>query len=166
MNHKAYLSLGSNIGNARDNLRAAIAALQSCGEVVAQSPAYATAPVDYKQQPWFINCALILQTQETPQELMAAILGIEHQMGRRRSDPSAAKGPRTIDIDIVLYDDLLVESENLNIPHPRMHQRRFVLEPLADIAPQARHPALHCSVRELLQNLGPGGPATMRLEPL
>ena len=170
MNHKAYLSLGSNIGNARENLRAAIDALQSWGEVVATSPVYATEPVDYpivyKEQPWFINCAVVLQTEKTPQELMAAILGIEFKMGRRRNQPSAVKGPRTIDIDIVLYDDAMVESEDLKIPHPRMHQRRFVLEPLAEIAPQARHPALQCSVLELLQRLGAGGPATLRLEPL
>ena len=166
MNHKAYLSLGSNIGNARENLRAAIRALQSWGEVAAQSPAYATEPVDYKAQPWFINCTIVLHTDQTPQQLMAAILAIESRMGRTRSQSSADQGPRTIDIDIVLYDEVVVESEDLKIPHPRMHQRRFVLEPLAEIAPQALHPGLHCSVLELWQRLAADGPATLRLEPL
>ncbi len=165
MTHKTYLSLGSNIGDARENLRLAIEKLGACGEVMAQSRAYAAEPVDYKEQPWFINCAVLLLTDKSPQELMAGILAIEKDMGRRR-DASAPKGPRTIDIDIVLFDQELVESGDLQIPHPRMQERRFVLAPLAEIAPEVRHPGLHRSVLELLQELGPAGPAALRLEPL
>ncbi len=165
MSHKAYLSLGSNIGNARENLRIAIEKLESCGEVIVQSRVYATEPVDYKEQPWFINCAVLLLTDQSPQDLMAGILAIENEMGRGR-DAAAPKGPRTIDIDIVLFDEEVVESGDLEIPHPRMQERRFVLAPLAEIAPEARHPGLDRSVLELLQALGPSGPAALRMEPL
>src|SRR5580700_820584 len=131
MAHLVYLSLGSNVGDREAQLQEARAKLAAVGRVVAESSFYETEPVEFTQQPWFLNCVLALETSKTPQELIAAVLRIEVEMGRRRMQK---KGPRTIDIDILLFDDTIVDSEELTIPHPTMHQRRFVLEPLAEIA--------------------------------
>jgi 2-amino-4-hydroxy-6-hydroxymethyldihydropteridine diphosphokinase len=148
-----YLSLGSNIGDRAGNLQAAIDRLRAFGEIVAVSSFYETEPVEFTAQAWFLNCAVALSTEKTPRELLAGILDIEQQLGRRRGQ---AKGPRVIDIDIVLFDDLIVEDPGLKIPHPAMHERRFVLEPLAEIAPDAYHPALKRTIRDLHDALKPG----------
>ena len=148
-----YLSLGSNVGEREAQLRDAQIRLATTGRVSAVSPVYETEPVEFTAQPWFLNRALAIQTDLTPQQLMAAILRIEEEMGRLRVQK---KGPRSIDIDILLFDDLVVESEGLTIPHPAMHQRRFVLEPLADIAPQMLHPVFRKTIRELLDALPAG----------
>src|ERR1022692_1255322 len=113
-----YLSLGSNVGNREAQLRDAVARLGAAGRVVAVSSFYETEPVEFTPQPWFLNCAIALETGKTPQELMTAILGIEEEMGRRRVKK---KGPRSIDIDIVLFGDRMMDSEELTIPHPAMH---------------------------------------------
>jgi len=149
----AYLSLGSNVGDREASLREAIARLGAVGEVVAVSSFYETEPVEVTGQRWFLNCAVALKTKKMPKQLMAALLGIEQAMGRRRIQK---KGPRTIDIDMVLFGNAVVETRDLAIPHPAMHERRFVLEPLAEIAPEVRHPVLRRTIRELRDALPEG----------
>jgi 2-amino-4-hydroxy-6-hydroxymethyldihydropteridine diphosphokinase len=156
--HMAYLSLGSNVGNRAAQLREAFSRLRGIGQVAIVSSFYETEPMELTEQPWFLNCAVLLETDRTPQELMKALLRIEQDMGRRRVQK---KGPREIDIDILLFDDL-VQSDELTIPHPAMHERRFVLEPLAEIAPEMRHPVIEKTVREILCGL-PEGPVVRKL---
>jgi len=148
-----YLSLGSNVGDREIQLRDALRRLVANGRVVAVSSFYETEPVEFTDQAWFLNCVVALETTETPEQLMMALLQIEQQMGRRRIQK---KGPRAIDIDILLFDEAIVDSPALTIPHPAMHQRRFVLEPLAEIAPEVRHPVLDKTIRELLEALPAG----------
>jgi len=148
-----YLSLGSNVGDREAQLRDALARLGAAGRVVALSSVYETEPVELTGQPWFLNCAVALETEKSPEELMTAILDIEQEMGRRRV---LRKGPRSIDIDILLFGGTIMDSTELTIPHPAMHQRRFVLEPLAEIAPELQHPVLKKTIRELLDALPPG----------
>ena len=148
-----YLSLGSNVGDRAAHLRGAIALLELEGRVVSVSSLYETEPVEFTEQAWFLNCAVALETAETPEQLMAAILRIEQQMGRQRIQK---KGPRTIDVDILLFGDKILDSPALTIPHPAMHERRFVLEPLGEIAPEARHSVLKKTIRELLDALPAG----------
>jgi 2-amino-4-hydroxy-6-hydroxymethyldihydropteridine diphosphokinase len=149
----AYLSLGSNVGDREAQLRDALARLGTTGRVVAVSSIYETEPVEFTEQPRFLNCAVALETTKTPQHLMTAILEIEEEMGRRRVQK---KGPRSIDIDILLFGDAIVDSPEVTIPHPAMHQRRFVLEPLAEIAPEVIHPILKKTIEELLNSLPKG----------
>jgi 2-amino-4-hydroxy-6-hydroxymethyldihydropteridine diphosphokinase len=149
----AYLSLGSNMGDREAHLHAAIARLQSEVRVVSVSSFYETEPVEFTDQAWFLNCALTLETTRTPQQLMSDILTIEQEMGRQRIQK---KGPRILDIDILLFSDKIIDSPDLTVPHPAMQNRRFVLEPLAEIAPEARHPVLKKTIRELLDALPVG----------
>jgi 2-amino-4-hydroxy-6-hydroxymethyldihydropteridine diphosphokinase len=152
--HKTvYLSLGSNLGDRAANLREAIQKLANMGEVVQVSSLYETEPVELTAQPWFLNCAVKLDTEKMPRQLISAILGLEQSMGRQRKQK---KGPRIIDIDILLFGSSVIEIPSLTIPHPKLHERRFVLEPLAEIAPDARHPVFKRSTRELRDALPPG----------
>ena len=141
-----YLSLGSNLGDRAASLRAAIDRLAAAGKVAEVSSFYETEPVEFTEQPWFLNCAVKLETEKMPRQLLTALLEIERQMGRRRD---RKKGPRTIDLDIVLFGSSAIRTKGLTIPHPAMHERRFVLEPLAEIAPDLPHPVLKQTIREL-----------------
>jgi 2-amino-4-hydroxy-6-hydroxymethyldihydropteridine diphosphokinase len=153
MNAIAYLSLGSNLGNREQNLREAIRRASAFGRIVAVSSFYETEPVEFTDQPWFLNCVIALETMAQPAQLMAELLRIEHVMGRQRV---VKKGPRSIDIDILLFGDAVVNTPELTVPHPEMTRRRFVLEPLAEIAPELLHPVLQKTVTLLLTELAPG----------
>jgi 2-amino-4-hydroxy-6-hydroxymethyldihydropteridine diphosphokinase len=153
MHKQVYLSLGSNVGDRAANLNVAIQRLGKLGEVAAVSSFYETEPIELTTQPWFLNCAVELNTQKMPRQLLSGVLAIEREMGRRRQQK---KGPRNIDIDILLFGNSIIKARGLTIPHPAMHQRRFVLEPLAEIAPEARHPVLKRTVRELRDALPAG----------
>jgi 2-amino-4-hydroxy-6-hydroxymethyldihydropteridine diphosphokinase len=155
-----YLSLGSNVGDRRANLRNAIGKLLNLGNLLAASSFYETEPVEFTEQPWFLNCAVALQTALTAEDFLAEIMSIEREMGRQRTQP---KGPRTIDIDILLFGKAVLRTAKLAIPHPAMHERRFVLEPLAEIAPEVEHPVLKKSVRELLDALPKGTDAVKKI---
>ena len=147
-NHTVYLSLGSNLGDRAGNLRAAIAALPGVGARVAiVSSLYETEPVDYLEQPWFLNCAVEAETALAPLDLLHALRGIEARLG---SQKEFAKGPRLLDMDILLYGDETIELPELQIPHPRMLRRNFVLAPLAEIAPALKHPSWTANVAKFL----------------
>ncbi len=154
MKKTVYLSLGSNLGDRMANLQAAMEQLGELGPVVARSSVYETEPVEVTGQPWFLNCVVAVETELMPKQFLAKALAIEQKLGRRRTQP---KGPRTIDIDLLLFGSSVVETSTLTIPHPAMHERRFVLEPLAEIAPDLRHPVFKKTTRELLAALPPGG---------
>ena len=141
-----YLSLGSNIGDREANLRAALDQLSP--ERI--SPIYETEPVDYHDQAWFLNLVAEVRTDLFPRQFLAMTQRVERELGRVRT---IAKGPRTIDIDILLFGSTVMHTKELEIPHPRMSERRFVLQPLADLAPELRHPESRRSVREMLDTL-------------
>ncbi len=148
----AYIALGSNLGYREGTLRSAIAALREFGSVEAISSFYETAPIGITEQPNFLNAVVALRTALPPEELMAALLRIEQQHGRDRS-ASVPKGPRTLDLDLLSYGDNVMETPTLTLPHPSLAERRFVLAPLAEIAPQWRHPVSGKTAAALLSEL-------------
>lgn len=137
---RAYLSLGSNLGDRHSNLEAALEALEKERVyVVLRSSVYETEPQDVKSQPWFLNIVVLCETACFPIQLLGLLQRVERDMGRVRQGV-ARRGPRLIDIDILLFGNFVIETSELVIPHPRMFQRRFVLEPLLEIAPDLKHP--------------------------
>jgi len=143
----AYLSMGSNLGDRERNLANALKLLSGDSlRVIRVSQLYETAPRELLDQPWFLNLAAEIETELSPEELLGKTARVEARLGRQRTVP---KGPRSVDIDILLYDDLTVDEPNLTIPHPGMHERRFVLEPLAELAPDLRHPLLEKTIKTL-----------------
>jgi 2-amino-4-hydroxy-6-hydroxymethyldihydropteridine diphosphokinase len=151
MKGTVYLSLGSNVGDRATNLRDAINRLGSLGQVIAVSGFYETEPVEVESaQPWFLNCAVQLETSLSPRELLAQTLALEQVMGRRRT---GARSPRIIDIDILYFDKLVISTSDLRIPHPGAAHRRFVLQPLAELAPDLRDPISKRTVGQMLESL-------------
>jgi 2-amino-4-hydroxy-6-hydroxymethyldihydropteridine diphosphokinase len=147
----AYLSLGSNLGDREYSLREALRLLEDdLLRTTRISRLYETAPRDLLDQPWFLNLVAEVETTLSPADLLERITSVEAKLGRRRVVP---KGPRTVDIDLLLFDDCVLETPELTLPHPRMHQRRFVLEPLADLAPNLRHPLLSRTIAALLNDV-------------
>ena len=152
----AYIALGSNLpspaGSPHETLDAAILRLSELGKVIARSSYYSTEPVGYADQPAFLNAAVALETTLDPHALLDRLLTIERSLGRDRSH-GIPNGPRTLDLDLLLYGNRVIRTESLQLPHPRMSQRPFVLQPLAEIAPDLIHPELQKSVTQLLQDL-------------
>ncbi len=156
MRHTAAIALGSNLasafGDRAANLKEALHRLGGLGHIRASSSFYDTEPVDYVNQPRFLNAAALLETSLEAEDLMQALLDIERGMGRERSDVPA-KGPRVIDLDLLLYDNKVLSTAELTLPHPAMHERLFVLEPLNEIAPGMVHPVLKLTVAEMARRL-------------
>ena len=152
----AAIALGSNLssrfGAPAENLREAIHRLDDLGTVTAVSRFHETDPVGFTQQPRFTNAAVLLETEVSPLELLRGLLAIEHSMGRDRA-ATPPKGPRIIDLDLLLYGNLVLDDPRLTLPHPSLHERRFVLAPLAELAPNWQHPTLQLSIQQLLQAL-------------
>lgn len=156
----AYIALGSNIGDRNCHLSDAARRLSALGAILAKSSLYETEPLEVTDQPWFLNAVVALKTELQPADLLQKLLTIEKTFGRVRTQP---KGPRTIDLDILLYDDQVVHAPSLTIPHPAMHERLFVLAPLAEIAPQLVHPVLHQTITQLRDALTSASPTGQRV---
>jgi 2-amino-4-hydroxy-6-hydroxymethyldihydropteridine diphosphokinase len=150
--NKVFLLIGGNMGDRLQNLHQAIALLSAaCGPVIQQSAVYETAAWGKTDQAAFLNQALLITTTLTPHELITTILSVEEKMGRRRMEKN---GPRVIDIDIIFYNDLVMHEPHLTIPHPQLQNRRFVLVPLCELAPEFVHPVFHKTIARLLAECG------------
>ena len=150
--HLAYISVGSNLGDKLENCRRGVQALVDHNTIIkVQSPIYQTEPVDYTDQDWFINYVVQLETELDPYQLLDRIQTIQREAGRIHD--KIRFGPRILDLDIIFYDEAVINSSRLIIPHPRMHERRFVLKPLCDIDPTLIHPVLKLDVQSMLSTL-------------
>ena len=154
MTHTVYIALGTNLGQRLDNLRAAIEALTPDVRVLAESHVYETPPWGYEDQPAFLNMVVKVGTDLEPEPLLKFLKRLEVELGR---ELNFRWGPRLIDLDILFYDDLTLDTPPLVIPHPRLHERAFVLVPLADVAPDLIHPVLQQSVSDLLAEIDTQG---------
>lgn len=141
-----YLSLGSNIGDKAAQIAQALDRLAKVFTVKRVSPIYLTEPVGLKDQDWFLNCVAEVETEKDPEKLLSSLQSIEKKMGKTKTK---VNGPRTIDIDILFYDEQIVNRKNLVIPHPKLHTRLFVLRPMMDLNPGFLHPALKKTIQEL-----------------
>lgn len=157
------VGIGSNLaapgfGSPQDTAEAALAQLPTIGVAVVRcSRWYLSEPVPPSNQPWYVNAVAVVETRLAPVALLAALIALEARFGRRRSVPNAA---RTLDLDLLDYDDRQTQTQRLALPHPRLHERRFVLAPLAEVAPHWRHPRLAMTASELLLRLPPGQPTS------
>jgi 2-amino-4-hydroxy-6-hydroxymethyldihydropteridine diphosphokinase len=148
------LSLGSNLGDREENLSRAVERLEEAGiHVRARSSVYETEPQDVQNQPWFLNLVVQCETEMFPLQLLAVLQRTERELGRQRGAGAVRGGPRKLDIDILLFGDVVMETPKLAIPHPRMLNRRFVLEPLLEIAPEIRHPATKEPISRYMKNV-------------
>ena len=154
MKHTIYIALGSNLGDRYVNLDSALASLLPAVNILSSSPVYETPPWGYLRQSSFLNKVVKCETHLTPEELLEYLKAIEKRLGRK---PTFLFGPRTIDLDILFYEDLVLETSSLAIPHPRLEERAFVLVPLADLDSEMKHPVSGKSIRELLESVDISG---------
>ena len=162
--HPVFISIGSNMGDRLRFCRQAIARVSAHEKIrsITASPFYETEPVDYTDQGWFINAVFKIETTLSPLRLLDELKSVQAEAGRMES--AVRFGPRVLDLDILLYDDLIMDTPELTIPHPRMHKRRFVLLPMCDIGPNVLHPIFHCPVKQLLANLDPENQTVRRID--
>lgn len=154
MTHLVYLSLGTNLGNKEENLRTAMTLIEEqVGTITSQSALYASAPWGFDSENTFLNNAISVETSLTPEELLSTTQRIEHTLGRTHKSVDGQYSDRLIDIDILLYDDVVMHTPSLILPHPLMHRRLFVLEPLSEIAPTMIHPLLQKEITTLCNEL-------------
>lgn len=152
--HKVYLGLGSNLGDREENIKKALSLLElRVGKILAVSAMYQTEPFGFESDNYFINSACILQTELKPLEVLEYTQVVERELGRKVKSSGNKYQDRIIDIDVLLYDDIIVEYPYFVLPHPHLHDRKFVLEPLAEIAPDIVHPILNETISELNQKL-------------
>lgn len=149
MTVQVYIGIGSNLGNRKDNIARAINML-ACKHKVVVSSLYETDPEEYIEQPLFLNCVVGFKTSQSAFKLLENLKDLERHLGRKRSFRNA---PRTIDLDILFYDGQIIKDPDLEVPHPRLHKRAFVLAPFVEIAPEFIHPVLHKSIRQLYDEL-------------
>ncbi len=146
----AFIGIGSNLGKRIENCIRALEEISNFARITALSSIYETESVDKEDQPDFINCVIEVETSLSPFDLLIFLQSVENMIGRKHLEKG---GPRIIDLDIIFYDNLVIETNELIIPHPRAHLRRFVLEPLCEIAPDFIHPVLKKTIQEILNNL-------------
>lgn len=150
--HKVFLGLGSNLGDRKENINKALSLLESrIGKILSVSSIYRTEPVGFESDNYFINAACVLQTELQALDVLEYTQAIEKQLGRKEKSVKGKYHDRIIDIDVLLYDDIIVDYPHFTLPHPHLHERKFVLEPLAEIAPEIVHPILGKTISELNQ---------------
>jgi len=151
--YPVFIGIGSNVGDATDNCIKAVKeiGLIKGNRIVKVSSLYMTEPISHIKQDWFINCVVKIETDLTPYSLLSDLQKVEKRLGRKRD---IRHGPRTIDLDILIFNSLIIDDDKLKIPHPRMHERRFVLEPLSEIDENLIHPVIKKSIKSLLNEIG------------
>jgi 2-amino-4-hydroxy-6-hydroxymethyldihydropteridine pyrophosphokinase len=149
MKSKVFIAFGSNIGNLQENLNTALEKLAKFTEIEKISSFYTTKPQGFLQQADFLNGVCLIETELTPQDLLKKLKEIEKEMGRKKTFKD---GPRIIDLDIIYYDDIILNTQNLTIPHPRAHERMFVMKGMLEIAPKHLHPILKISTEKIIEN--------------